>query len=520
MRKKTFFALGAALLLTASCSNEENTQPSVAGEKVSFVLGGVATRTVTESDFTTKFVSGDRIGIYATGNADGNNELFEVLSDGTLTSESNIYYTSNSGTADFYAYYPYAQQNEQGVVRITVPDNQSTEESFNSADFMTAVQSGVTVNTQDIELKFRHQMALVQVEVSHDASIPVPDAIVLTAQRTCVWHFVEGTYGYEGETEEITMWKKGSSDASTLFWAMVPPQNVAPRTKLLTIRCGNDSYSFTTTSEVSFTANTIKKFNIKIGSDGKLVVFSNDIVCGEWENDGEEIEGEGTLIIPNTLMEMTDFDYFSSQEITKNKEQISGAGWWRFQLNADDAVEISTDEAFPDRGKVMHINRATVPGWHNGTYYYCVENVPVISDTYVLQFKARSSETENMKANQLRIGAYMQTATTDETTGKTTYTDYFAIIHNGTTDGQPNEVTTVYKQIITSEEYADYSVTFNLNKVSTVHNATVANVTEASKSVPTDEMLKKVVFYISSNAATVDFWIDDMRWIPSQSADE
>lgn len=246
MRKIIYFALGAALMLTTSCSNEETSPLTEKREKVNFVLGGVSTRTVTEDDFTTKFVAGDQIGIYATGQADGHNELFEVLADGTLTSESNIYYTSASGKANFYAYYPWTQQNEEGVVRITVPEHQDNEEGFNRADFMTAVQKDVEANTDNIELKFRHQMALVQVEITKDKDVPLPDDLLLTAQRTLAWNYEEGSYGYEGEDEEIWMWKKQSGDASTIFWGMIPPQNIEPRTKLFTIRCGNDSYVFTT----------------------------------------------------------------------------------------------------------------------------------------------------------------------------------------------------------------------------------------------------------------------------------
>lgn len=512
MRKETLFALGAALLLTASCSNEEVTQLPAKGEKVNFVLGGVDTRTITESDFTTKFVAGDEIGIYATGNADGNNELFQVLADGTLSSETNIYYTSDKGTANFYAYYPWGEQNEPGVVRFTVPADQSTEEEFNRADFMTAVQSGVEVSTQDIELKFRHQMALVQVEVSKDANIPVPDAIILNAQRACVWKYTEGTYEYEGADEDINMLKKSSSDASSIFWALIPPQNIEPRTKLLTIRCGNDSYAFTTTGEVSFSANTIKKFNIKIAGDGSLVVFANDIVCGEWDQDESVIEGEGSLVIPNTLMEKETFDYFTSQEITKNKEQISGAGWWRFQAYADDVVEITNDADFAEQGRVMHIKRDSIAGWHNGTYFYCVENVNRIAENYVLKFKARSTKEDTMSGHQLRIGAYMQTSTIDEETGKVTYKDYFPIIINS----KGEEVTTVFTQILSSDTYDEYSVSFNLGKVSTINTGTASKVTEDSKSEATDEMLQKVVLYISSNAAKIEFWIDDISWMPAQ----
>lgn len=511
MRKIIYFALGAALMLTTSCSNEETSPLTEKREKVNFVLGGVSTRTVTEDDFTTKFVAGDQIGIYATGQADGHNELFEVLADGTLTSESNIYYTSTSGKANFYAYYPWTQQNEEGVVRITVPEHQDNEEGFNRADFMTAVQKDVEANTDNIELKFRHQMALVQVEITKDKDVPLPDDLLLTAQRTLAWNYAEGSYGYEGEDEEIWMWKKQSGDASTIFWGMIPPQNIEPRTKLFTIRCGNNSYVFTTVNEVSFLANTIKKFSIKIASDGSLVVFSNDIVCGEWDQDESVIEGEGTLVVPNTLMETTDFEHFSWQEITKNKEQINAAGWWRFQSNENDAIEIIEEGApFTDRGHVMHLYRETVPGWHNGTFYYCVQNVQRIAGNYVLRFKARSSETADMKANQLRIGAFTQTATVDEETGKTTYTDYFPVIINS----KGEEVSTVFTQVLTSDSYQEYSVSFNLSKVSTINSGTASKLTDDTKTGITDEMLQKVVLYISCNAKQVDFWIDDISWMP------
>ena len=264
-------------------------------------------------------------------------------------------------------------------------------------------------------------------------------------------------------------------------------------------------------NEVSFLANTIKKFSIKIASDGSLVVFSNDIVCGEWDQDESVIEGEGTLVVPNTLMETTDFEHFSWQEITKNKEQINAAGWWRFQSNENDAIEIIEEGApFTDRGHVMHLYRETVPGWHNGTFYFCAQNVQRIAGNYVLRFKARSSETANMKANQLRIGAFTQTTTVDEETGKTTYTDYFPIIINSTGE----EVSTVFTQVLTSDSYQEYSVSFNLSKVSTINSGTASKLTDDTKTGITDEMLQKVVLYISSNAAQVDFWIDDISWMP------
>ena len=519
MKKNVTLSLLAALwcfgaVAFSGCkSDEAPLSPEEA--QVTFVLGGVTTRTVTESDFTTKFVAADEIGIYASGVADGDNEKFTVADEGTLYSETNIYYTSSSGTANFYAYYPYCEQTDDDpIVLFNVPSDQSTEAQFNKADFMTAVTTDVAAGTQNIELKFRHQMTLIQVGVSKDRSVPVPDGIDLQAFTGLEWSYLEGSYyTYNGDFSNVKMWKRSDDADSYTFWALVPPQTIAPRTKFLTINCGSDSYAFTTKGSIDLTGNTVKKFNIKIADDGSLVVFSNDILCGEWDQDGSVIEGEGTLVIPNTLMELEDFEYFSAKEITKNKEQIDGAGWWRAQFNEKDVVEvIDEEEAFADRGKVMHIKRDTITGWHNGTYYYCVENVNRIAGNYQLSFKARSSESADMKGNQLRIGAYMQEPVYNEETGKTTYKDYFPMIINY----KGEEVTTVFTQVLTSDSYQTYTVNFNVSKVSTVNNGTADKVTEESKSDATDQMLTKLVLYISCNAKRVDFWIDDISWKPEK----
>ena len=206
-------------------------------------------------------------------------------------------------------------------------------------------------------------------------------------------------------------------------------------------------------------------------------------------------------------MTVTNFEDFSYQSVKKTKEEINAAGWWRFvaEANAEDVVEIADDAADTSRGKVMHFNRKNL-SWHNGTFYYCAENVS--KGRYILKFKAKSSLSENMKANQLRIGAYMQEMVAGAD-GKLINKDYFAIIENNKT-----EVTTVYKQILTADKYDEYTVVFNLGRVSTVHNATAANVKDDTKSEPTEALLKKVVLYLSPNKADTDFWIDDISWEP------
>ncbi|MDE5661649.1 MAG: hypothetical protein K2I04_03365, partial [Muribaculaceae bacterium] len=115
------------------------------------------------------------------------------------------------------------------------------------------------------------------------------------------------------------------------------------------------------------------------------------------------------------------------------------------------------------------------------------------SRVYTLTFTARSSFSENMKGNQLRIGAYMKDAS-----GK----DHFVALRKG-----DDLVTTVYYQV-PSEEYSTYTLEFDMSKVTPVHNGNP----QTEWLAPDADMLKLVTLYISSNAAGVDFWIDDITW--------
>lgn len=298
MRTKTLLATSLAALLLTACSNDEqNSLPQGQGKVVHFVVNGISTRTITGNDYTTQFETGDKIGIYATGSAKATNVPFTVQADATLASETPISY-SGTDKANFYAYYPYAEQKNNQQVVFTTPADQSNEKSFNGADFMTAVNSDVESNIEEVELNFRHRMALVQVEVKKEADIPTPDAISLWAAPTLTWNLADGACTTQGETTEIVMWKQSQTNDGSIFWGLVPKQTIATESKLLSIRCGEKSYKFVTENSIALKSNSVKKFNIKISNDGTLVVISNGIQCAKWEENSEEMEGEATPIEP------------------------------------------------------------------------------------------------------------------------------------------------------------------------------------------------------------------------------
>lgn len=507
MKKSTILSASLLLILASACS-EDQVQQSGVRNKATFTVGDITnmnSRSVTHDDGTTVFAVGDGIGIFATEGAEGTNVKHTVGPDGVLSSDEGIYFIG-TGKANFYAYYPYQTALEGENVNFSVSTNQDSEANFNQSDFMTATTLGIPANTEDnISLKFQHQLSLIQLEMVMEGSNKPDSVLVNNCLTDMSWNYLQGTCTTTGTPTRVKMWQQ-NKEGNPIFKALLPAQIIPAKTKLLSIFIGDKTYSFTTATNVNLASNNIKKFKVGIASDDKLVIFSTDLTVGTWQEDTEVIEGEGTLIEPETLMAETNFEDFSYQTVNKTKEEINAPGWWRFVANPQmNVVEITDDAADPSHGKVMHFNRKET-SWHNGTFYYSAKDV--IKGRYVLKFKAKSSVSENMKANQLRIGAYMQEMIPTED-GKLTNKDYFAIIENNKT-----EVTTVYKQILTSDGYDEYTVVFNLGRVSTVHNATAANVKEDTKLVPSEALLKKVVLYISPNKTGTDFWIDDISWEP------
>lgn len=510
--KKSYTLLTSLILLLFAACNDEQVPGGEKGKRATFsvsVAGSDAqTRTVTNDDGTTDFVAGDCIGIFATKGADGVNVKHVVSSDGTVSSDEGVYFNgSGDATADFYAYYPYDETAAGTQVSFKVASDQDNEQRFNRSDFLTAVTTGVPVDTdQDVSLKFRHRLSQIQLEMVVSGNGQKPDSVLVNNCRTAlVWDYLQDQCTTTGDAGSVKMWQQNTT-GNPIFRALIPAQSIGAKTKLLSIHIGEKTYVFTTSADVALSGNSIKKFKIGIGSDDKLIVFSADITTGVWEEDTEVIEGEGTLVEPETLLEETDMENFTFTAVQKTKEEINARGWWKFHAYPErDVVEIAADPDDAARGMTMHFRRDTL-SWHNGTFYYCAGEV--VKGRYELKFKAKSSQTDNMKANQLRIGAYMQEFVTDDA-GKTKNKDYYAIIENGET-----EVTTVYRQILTYDEYAEYTVIFNLGRVSTIHNGTAANVTDESKSVPTADLLKKVVLYLTPNKAGVDFHVDDISWKP------
>ena len=96
--KNLSFLLGLGLtFLACSCNDDSAELPDTqTGRAVQFRIGAISSRSTTNTDNSTEFVAGDRIGIYASKGATGTNVPFIVGSDGQLQAEADSGISSTS----------------------------------------------------------------------------------------------------------------------------------------------------------------------------------------------------------------------------------------------------------------------------------------------------------------------------------------------------------------------------------------------------------------------------------------
>lgn len=526
MKKYILFVV-ALIGLIAACTDDNQLGNNPKQSKIGFVLDqSPMTRTVTTQDGETSFVVGDGIGIYATLGASGTNVLHEVTNDSVLdpSKSDGIFYNGyGDNTANFYAYYPWSEQTAGGQVNFKIKANQCSEEAFNASDFMTSTIKDVPVNTDQISLKFQHQMAQIQLKVKLARDVEYPDSVLVhNCMNSIRWKYKDAAYEVYGDSTEIRMWDRLAEQDTLSFWALVPPQKIAGGSLILSLYDGDNTYIFKTTKDMELKANVIKKFIIGIGAEGTIILFNDDLEVEKWKEDEENIVGGGTFLRPKTLFDWQNFDNFNYTEVQKNKDEtLADEGWYRYMQNPKDKIEIINDAAFAQQGKVMHLFRdstaitpasqgkaAVYSSWHNSTFFFTAEEV--VKGRYTLEFVGRSSQTSNMAGNQIRLGAFMKCTNPDGT-----QSDYFALI-----EGVAYNRTCLYQQINTSDQYKKYSVTFDLRKASIKHAAgnadpeQAAHIADDQLITPTLSMLRNVVFYITTNPSMIDFYLDDMRLIP------
>lgn len=176
--KTNLFQLSLLFLLCISvlcgCTDNDEPVPATDGSTLTvhatadgFASADGADTRASEDGYTTKFVNGDKIGVFAVKNGQVIEDCKNVplTYNGTNWEGTAYYYTG----AEYFAYYPYdeSMKDETSVdeiVKVFKPqDDQSTYASYTKSDLMTA--DVVFPSDKTLNFKFEHKMSLIEISL-------------------------------------------------------------------------------------------------------------------------------------------------------------------------------------------------------------------------------------------------------------------------------------------------------------------------------------------------------------------
>lgn len=267
------------------------------------------------------FVDGDVIGLSVVNYTDSETSG-EFLSSGnhvdnmkfTYNEESNkwsgektIYWSNSAAAADFYSYYPYAEEMTSiSAYPFAVTRNQSTSAEngnlggYEASDFLWAKAEGVTPTSSSITLTHNHIMATIQVTLVEGEEFEpglwaelTKDVVVLNTKRNTTIDLSTGVAtAISGDGDDSGIIPYINDDS---FRAIVAPQSVTASTVLFAITVDGQSYEFIRSDEMVYYPGKMHNFTISVDSktnygDYKFSLVEESITA--WENDSVSHDGE------------------------------------------------------------------------------------------------------------------------------------------------------------------------------------------------------------------------------------
>lgn len=293
MKTIRLFTVLFSLVLLASCSNDsDELPPSIQDDgQIKFEIGIAGksySRFVDHEDFESgaEWETGDKIGLFAVKHASDNpatlqswnNYIHNVKltrqSDGSWKTDpgTEMYYPNDNEVLDFYAYYPYDDNNGSPELvnptaqKFSVQIDQRLNVDFSKSHFLWAKQENVSKSENAVSLQFSYTMALIQVKIIEYYNLStLPDIYQLEVPTDCTINLSNQNISAEGTKNKIIMrdieTNESSSQTDGIFWALVPPQTIDIR---FAWNYNNNSYSVTPATNVNLTSGRVEKYEITI----------------------------------------------------------------------------------------------------------------------------------------------------------------------------------------------------------------------------------------------------------------
>ena len=491
--KNLIFALAGALAMTA-CSNEMEDQLAGSegngGQEVKFTVGieNLSRTAVTDGEevLKTTFVNEDAIGIFAyregeTEPAYTNVKYTYNASKSEWNSDKAI--TSDGTKLSYYAYYPYVDGvTDPSQLDITVSADQTG--GFSKDDVLTAQNTTAEADADNVTLTFKHAFAMVQVGIKSGLTDDAGATVTLESiQPTALVNAKEATAVVSGDVTSIKMQKTSAADKWE-YRAIVPAQEIASGSKLLTIVAGGKTYAVTYSSadgqSVSYVAGEVLQITVNslvALPEGEEVTIGGSIT--DWDTSTSD-PGEGDVTeVPTESLDLSalpglDFATIVTKAGWNTKsEKVTGKDdfWFKREVNLGRV----TYEKTANNEISMTLTGTTRATWNNNSIGFHSGLKFDSTKKYTLTFEARAEGSRT--ANGIGVGI--------------SNSDDNKVFCKSDLKG------TLYTSGVTvSEEYKSYTVTFDFSKVATVTKGTFAEgeTYSSATSSDTDEGIN-IVFY-------------------------
>lgn len=271
--KNSFGILGLCLtgaVVISACDNGiDSVNTSNAGKEVIFNMSiGTSTRTVSNG-LATAWTDGDKVGIFS--------DPAEVAENIELTRTAGKFsgepvYLPESGSAEFYAYYPYSDQTEGTTFYHSVDIDQSA--GFNHSDLLIA-KGRAEIDNAVVELNFDHALALVEVSARN---IETASGITIKAATESVVNLVDQKIITQLESvNNVILCDIGDR----VFRGIVPEQTLENSEIVLTTTDGKTISCPVEKAELSLGSRN--RFTLTLLSDDQVEVkFDQGQVINDW----------------------------------------------------------------------------------------------------------------------------------------------------------------------------------------------------------------------------------------------
>lgn len=285
---KKLFLLVTVFAAMISCSESlENTPATPETDKLPINISTTLTR-ATDSAYE----AGDKVGIFVVNEpntlvASGNHvDNMGFTYSTTWTPDTPIYWLDKSTKADFYCYYPYAENVSTTAHTFATKANQSQLADYKASEFLWGKTAGIAPTEEAVNITTNHTFSnMVVILKPGDGFTDATLAAATKSVKICgvktnaSINLTTGVATATGNTTEVTPYLENGQ-----YRALIVPQTTAEGALVVITVDGVD---YTLSRAMTFKANKQHKFTVTINKVSNGV----NVGIGGWETDEEDYGG-------------------------------------------------------------------------------------------------------------------------------------------------------------------------------------------------------------------------------------